>query len=196
MSPFKVIAYATRDDYYEKLAIQLSESCNRFNIPIHLQLIDSLGSWELNTHYKGQFIKSCLETLDDVQHFLYVDVDATFMDYPSLIDTLDCEISYRIENFRWRSNEPLSGTIYIKKTGNTIKLLEDWIKINNEIASNRRDPLTWEQYNLQRAMDINPQLSFVNLPAEYCYVDKHTKSHYPDISPVIYHHQASRITCK
>ena len=196
MGTFLVIAYATKNDYYEELSNNLKNSCISNNIPLHLELIESLGSWENNTHFKASFIKRCIENNKEYTSFVYVDVDAVFRSYPTIFDNMEHDVAFRIENFKWRPNEPLSGTIFFKKSDGVIKLLDDWIEINNQIKAERNNPLTWEQFHLKSALDRNSELSFLNLPPEYCYVDTHSKNLYPLITPIIYHYQASRITCK
>ena len=195
MSPYLVIAYATKNDYYETLSNHLKQSCQNLNIPIHLELIDSLGSWEKNTHYKAQFIKDSIINFDSPA-FVYVDVDAIFKAQPVLFDTLECDLSFRIENFPWRKNEPLSGTIYFKKSPEIIALIDDWIRINNEVPAERRNPLTWEQYNLKKALDLHSDINFFNLHPEYVCITDHTRRLYKGILPVIEHFQASRITTR
>ena len=195
MNQFIVIAYATRGNLYEKLSDDLKKSCKDHNIPFHLELIDSLGSWELNTHWKSRFIKKSMEKLD-YPHFIYVDADATFRSYPFLFDSSTCDISYRIENFPWRRNEPLSGTIFFKKTPKILDMLDKWTELNDKTPAQRMVPTTWEQFNLHKALEEFSLIAFENLPAEYCYVDRHSQRLYPNLIPVIYHGQASRITCK
>lgn len=193
MVNFVVIAYATKNDYYESLSKNLKDSCQAFGIPLHLLMIDSLGSWEKNTHYKADFIKECLVNLE-YERFVYVDVDAIFKSYPSHFDHLDCDISFRLENFPWRKSEPLSGTIFLKKSDAVLSLVDNWISINKETPSERRNPLTWEQYHLKTALDKTPGLKYENLPAEYVFITDHTRRLYPGLVPVIEHFQASRVT--
>lgn len=190
MSPFLVIAYFTPGNQYEALSENLSKSCSEFGIPLHLRPIENLGTWEKNTHYKANFILECLSSFS--QNLVYVDVDAVFRSYPSLFESLDCDIAYRTENFRWRRNEALSGTIFLANNNKTRKLVEKWIEINNVIKANRMDPETWEQKNMQRALDVCTDVSYQNLPPEYTFIFDHSRKLYPEISPVIEHFQASR----
>lgn len=195
MKTFCVIAYATRNDYYEELSQNLAKSCQSYNIPLHLKLIDSLGSWEKNTHHKAEFILECLDTLE-YDNLVYVDVDAIFLSYPDLFDSLDCDVSFRIENFRWRSNEPLSGTVFLRRSEEVKSFVRDWIKTNEQIRAERRNPFTWEQYNMKRALDLHPGLQFHNLPPEYVCITDHTRRLYPGIIPIVEHFQASRKTAR
>jgi hypothetical protein len=190
MSPFLVIAYYTPGNPYPTLSENLKKSCKEFNLPLFLKPIEDLGSWERNTHYKAKFIKECLDRF--LENLVYVDVDAEFKEYPDLFESIECDIAYRTENFRWRANEALSGTIFLKNHDNTRKLIDAWISINESNPAHRNKPDTWEQANLQRAVSMIPEISYKNLPPEYTYIFDHTKAMYPNVKPVIEHYQASR----
>jgi hypothetical protein len=104
--------------------------------------------------------------------------------------------SFRIENFRWRKNEPLSGTVWFRNCPEVHLVVNAWIKINEKNPAERRNPLTWEQYNLKRSVDLHQGIRFHNLPPEYVFITDHTRTLYPGLSPVIEHFQASRKTAK
>jgi hypothetical protein len=190
MSPFLIIAYYTLGNHYQQLSENLKKSCQEFNLPLFLKPIEDLGSWEKNTHYKANFISDCLEGFSE--DLVYVDVDAEFKRYPNLFESLDCDIAYRTENFRWRKNEALSGTIFLGNNDKVRSLVNLWKSINELTPAIRNKPDTWEQANLQRATQQSPEIIYENLPPEYTYIFDHTKSMYPNISPVIKHFQASR----
>lgn len=190
MSPFLVIAYYTLGNPYQQLSENLTKSCKEFNLPHFLKPIEDLGSWEKNTHYKANFISECLERFSE--NLVYVDVDAEFKRYPDLFESLDCDIAYRTENFGWRQNEALSGTIFIRNNDNARSLVNLWKSINEDNEAFRSKPDTWEQANLQRATKQISEITYKNLPPEYTYIFDHTKTMYPHISPVIEHFQASR----
>ena len=185
-----VVAYYTQNNSYPKLSESLKESLKTQNIPHLIKSAQDLGSWEANTHYKAQFIKECLET--QTQNLVYVDVDAIFRSYPTLFETLDCDIAYRTENFRWRSDEALSGTIYFRNTERVKKMVDRWIALNEATPAERMKPETWEQKNMQRAQREFTDLVYYNLPPEYTFITDHTRSMYPGLNPVIEHFQASR----
>ena len=191
MSPqFLTIAYYTEGNKYQQLSENLKISTENLSIPLYIKQIPNLGSWEKNTHYKANFIQECLGKFKE--NLLYVDVDAIFRSYPQLINTLDCDVAYRTENFKWRKNEALSGTIYLNNNGITKEFVNKWIEINEKTPAERHRPETWEQANMQRAIDLIPGLIYYNLPPEYTFVFDHTRKLYPDIQPVIEHFQASR----
>jgi hypothetical protein len=190
MSPFLVIAYYTPGNQYEALSENLKGSCNNLQIPLFLKPIQDLGSWERNTHYKANFIYECLNSY--TQNLVYVDVDAVFRKYPDIFNSLDCDIAYRTENFKWRRNEALSGTIFLNNNEKVKALIKNWISINNAIPAIRKVPSTWEQANMQKAVQANPAIKYYNLPPEYTYIFDHTRRMYPEVEPVIEHFQASR----
>jgi hypothetical protein len=190
MSPFLIVAYFTKGNQYEALSQNLSKSCSDLKIPLYLNPIENLGNWEKNTHFKANFILECLNRFD--QNIVYVDVDAVFRSYPVLFETIDCDIAYRTENFRWRRNEALSGTIFLANNERTKIFVEKWIEINNIIKANRQDPDTWEQRNMQRALEVCSDVKYQNLPPEYTFIFDHSKKLHPKVTPIIEHFQASR----
>ena len=190
MSPFLIIAYYTIGNHYQTLSENLTKSCKEFNLPLFLKPIENLGSWEKNTHYKANFINECLDKFSE--NLVYVDVDAVFRRHPDLFKELDCDIAYRTENFKWRRNEALSGTIFLRNNDRVKALVKNWISINESLPAIRNAPMTWEQANMQKAVQGDKLISYYNLPPEYTYIFDHTKRMYPNIEPVIEHFQASR----
>lgn len=187
---FLTIAYYTENTNYQNLAQNLRQSLENLGIAYYIEPIKDLGSWEKNTHHKAYFIQKVLE--DRNQDILYVDVDAVFKRYPDLIQTLDCDIAYRTENFRWRADEALSGTIFMKNNEKIKRLVNRWIELNEATPAERYKPETWEQKNMQRALREMEDINYFNLPPEYTFIFDHTKRMYPDVDPVIVHYQESR----
>ncbi len=191
MSPqFLVVAYYTPNTNYQTLSENLRQSLERFSLPYHLESVPDLGSWEKNTHYKAIFLRKCLS--EKTQNLLYVDVDAVFKLYPTLIPNLECDIAYRTENFRWRSDEALSGTIFLRNNQRVKDFVDRWIQLNEQTPAQRHLPETWEQKNMQRAQREFKNLSYFNFPPEYTFVFDHTRRMYPTLNPVIEHYQESR----
>jgi hypothetical protein len=188
---FKIIAYCTNDQYYLDLSKKMIASCDSFGLPYHLKIIESLGDWCLNTHFKAKFIKESMNEIDS-EYLLYVDVDAIFRSYPDIINSLECDIAYRTENFRWRSDEALSGTVFFKNNDRVKKLVDRWIQLNEATPAERMKPETWEQKNLQRAVREMNDIVYYNLPPEYTFITDTTRMMYPGLTPIIEHFQASR----
>jgi hypothetical protein len=185
-----ISCYYTINTSYQNLAKTLKSSLDPLNLDYHIEGIEDQGSWEKNTHYKPYFIKKCLD--NNQCDLLYVDADAIFRSYPKLIESLDCDIAYRTENFRWRKDEALSGTIYLRNCNEVKELVNRWIEINESRPAERMKPETWEQKNLQTAQREMKSIRYYNLPPEYTFITDHTRRMYPGLSPVIEHFQNSR----
>jgi len=191
MSPqFLVIGYYTKGTRYEELAQKLKSSLIEFSLPYYLHPMEDLGSWEKNTHYKAYFIRQCLN--DRNQDLLYVDVDAIFKAPPVLIKDLTCDIAYRTENFKWRRDEALSGTLFLRNNEKVRKFVDRWIQLNEAVPAERMKPETWEQKNMQTAHREFPDLAYFNLPPEYTFIFDHTRKMFPRLNPIIEHFQESR----
>jgi hypothetical protein len=190
---FKVIGYYTKATRYEELSWRLLNSCDAFAIPHYIEAIEDLGSWEKNTHHKSQFVKECLEKFPG-EDLLYVDVDAVFNSYPVLIPQLpeDVHIAYRTENFPWRKDEPLSGTIFFRNTPKTLQVVEKWQELNQKTPAVRNRPETWEQQNLKRALEACDDVIYYNLPPEYTFITDHTRRLFPGLQAIVEHYQESR----
>ena len=144
MSPqFLVIAYYTENTSYEALAGNLKRSLQNFSLAHYIEPIKDLGSWEKNTHHKAYFIKEILESRN--QDVLYVDVDAQFKSYPDLIPNLDCDIAYRTQDFKWRADEALSGTLFLKNNDRVRSFVDRWIELNEATPAERMKPETCDR---------------------------------------------------
>jgi hypothetical protein len=190
---FKVIGYYTRGTRYESLSWRLINSCDAFGLPHYIEGVEDLGSWEKNTHYKAQFVRECLSQFPG-EPLLYVDVDAVFQKMPVAISLIpeEVDIAYRTENFPWRKDEPLSGTIFFRNTSKTQEVVAKWEELNNKTPAVRNKPETWEQQNLKRALEAVKDANYYNLPPEYTFITDHTRRLFPGLLPVIEHFQASR----
>jgi len=124
---------------------------------------------------------------------LYVDCDAVVHSMPNLFKNYNCDIAVRWQDFRWRKNECLSGTIYMENNERTKRICELWRDINvNEGNSSSR----MEQWNLDAVITKmkleDPKFTVKNLPAEYTFIFDSMKAMYPNAIPVVEHFQASR----
>jgi hypothetical protein len=176
---FITISYCTKGAY-EALSLRLKESLEKLNIEHELKVIDTLGSWQKNCMYKAIFIKEMISKYS--KPILFVDADAIFYRYPSLIETLD--VDFAVHYFKDR--QLASGTLYFNNSSPALDLLEAWISYNNE------HPNEWDQSNLQNVVETlgwKYKLKMSYLPPEYCKIFDLTK----DVqNPIIEHYQASR----
>ena len=154
--------------------------------------VKSLGNWQANTRFKAGFMLDML--IKHPNHrLLYIDVDAVVHSIPDLFKNYTCDIAVRWQDFRWRQNECLSGTIYMENNERTKRICELWrdINVNEGNESNRM-----EQWNLDTVINKmkveDPNFTYKNLPPEYTMIFDSMRGMYPNITPVIEHFQASR----
>ena len=187
-----VVGYYTVNTPYEAEAQNLLESLNRLGINHDISGVQSLGNWQANTRFKAGFMLDML--IKHPNHrLLYVDVDAVVHSIPDLFKNYTCDIAVRWQDFRWRQNECLSGTIYMENNERTKRICELWrdINVNEGNESNRM-----EQWNLDTVINKmkveDPNFTYKNLPPEYTMIFDSMRGMYPNITPVIEHFQASR----
>jgi len=184
MNKFIVVSYYTKGTPYQKEAAKLERSLMKHGVPYHIAAVPNRGSWQKNTHFKAIFIRNMLKEFIGI-NIVFTDADSIFHTYPKLFEDLDCDISVHFRNWKYQQNELLSGTIYLANNIKVCLLIADWIRIN------RKEPLNWEQRNLQRAVIRRKHiLSLSYLPMEYCCIFDDEKRKF--CKPVIEHFQASR----
>jgi len=190
INTFIVVGYYTLNTLYEDQATKFIASLKKYDIPHHVEAIESLGCWYSNTGYKPTFLKKMLEKFPDT-NIVYVDCDAEFFAYPVLFENLNCNVGVHyfdrsLHNKRFsKSNkiinkyEVLSGTIFLQNNKKVYDLIKRW-----EHRCQVR-PYVWDQKSLADVL----QGEFYNLPAEYCAIFD-MMDHIEN--PVIVHYQASR----
>jgi len=193
-----IISYYTKNTPYKKvLEENLLSSLKHFKtIPYEIEEIENKGSWQLNTHFKAEFLKEKL-----IQHkkpIVFLDVDAQIKKYPYLFDKLenyDIGLHFLDWSKHWK-NEPsnrkdaLSGTLFLNYNKKVFQFLDLWIEKN-------KTNIQWEQKNMQEVLtNFKNELKIYELPYSYATIILHDNSlpvHM--INPndiVILHTQASR----
>ena len=185
------VAYYTINTPYEKEAAKLIKSLNKLNLKHDVVGVPNLGNWQANTRFKAKFM---LDMLDKHigSKLVYVDSDAIIHKRPELFSNYDCDISVRWQDFRWRKNECLSGTIYMDNNEKTRELCRRWLQINDSEGPNAK---TFEQWNLGTVineMEKEGKITTKNLPHEYTFIFDSMRQIYPNAVAVIEHFQASR----
>lgn len=183
-----ICAFYSKNTLYEELSKKLIESLKQFNLSYDVVGIFDKGDWYSNMQYKASFLKDMLKK--HPQHsIVYVDVDAIVCRYPTFFDKLDKESDVNIAvhvldhtKFRRKHCAPemLSGTIFLKNTVETNKIVDEWIQ---ECATNSK---LWDQRALAIVLKRH---KYYLLPAEYCMIFDYMSS---IKNPVIKHFQASR----
>jgi len=189
--PYLVVSYYTLNTPYEQEALKLKKSLERLNIPHDIVGVRNLGNWQANTRFKAKFMQDML-----IKHkgksVVWVDSDAVIHSYPKLFDSYNCDVAVRWQDFRWRKNECLSGTIYLANNPRTLELCKRWEGINIAEGPGAK---TFEQWNLGKVIEEmrnEGKIKDENLPPEYTMIFDSMRAMYPNITPIIEHFQASR----
>lgn len=185
-----VVGFYTRSTPYEALAKRMKRSAALYGLQVHLECVDSQGSWEKNVRLKPTAILKALRAYERV---VYTDADHVFRRYPEYFDDLDCDFAYPVldwdQNERRKSGkEILSGTLYFRRTEGTIALLEEW-EAECEAAEGR-DAV--DGVILQERLILPGRLDELGIkaevmPIEYCHIGKFSAG-----DPVIEAGQVSR----
>ena len=190
-----VVGFYTKGTLYETEAQKTIQSCDRWKLNYDIVGVEDFGGWQANTRYKAKFMREMLDKHPD-KSLLYVDCDSIIQRRPSLFTKdYSADIAVRYQDFRWRKNECLSGTIYMENNERTRELCDVWYKTNVDDPDQVKNI---EQWNLAKIIkSMKPQgLRVKNLPPEYTFIFDHMKRIYPQAQPVIEHFQASRKTRK
>jgi hypothetical protein len=189
-----IVAFATEKSPYEQSMKELLiPSLEKLNIPYHIEVIESQGSWLKNVAQKPRIILNALEKYP-VKNIVSVDVDAEILSYPSLFNNIPKEYDFACHILSWKewykheidNKEVLSGTVFMRNCDKMKELATKWY----ELATNSFE---WEQKCLDKALkELN--IPIYHLPIEYCYIKTlpDGKEPYIKINPVILHHQHSR----
>ena len=187
-----VVGYYTLDTPYEEEAKNLLASLNKLGLNHDILGVKTLGNWQANTRFKAGFMLDMLIKWPN-HRLLYVDCDAVVHSPPNLFKNYKCDIAVRWQDFRWRKNECLSGTIYMENNERTKRICELWRDVNIKEGN---QSTRMEQWNLDTVIDKmkaeDPNFSYKNLPPEYTMIFDSMRGMYPNIVPVIEHFQASR----
>lgn len=186
-----IVGYYTVNTPYEKEAEGLINSCKKLNLKFDIPGVSTLGNWQSNTRFKAKFMLDMLQKYPG-QKLLYVDCDAVIHSYPVLFNNYDFDVGIRYQDFSWRKNECLSGTILLRSNEKTIRLCKRWIEINESEGPSAK---TLEQWNLDKAIQEGVSsygLTLNNIPPEYTFIFDSMRRMYPGLNPIIEHFQASR----
>lgn len=170
-------------DVYEEEAKGLIETLKQFDLPHKVERKESLGSWDLNTKLKANFVQETLNEQDDA--VVWLDADARVKQNPVLFNEIQEDFACHIR----RGVELLSGTLYFANNDRCKDLVTEWIKINNQRKK------AFDQQNLHSIIKrYLPQklITLKELPPTYCLFDLIIKFEKVMEAPVIWHRQASR----
>jgi hypothetical protein len=192
------IGYCTPGPY-EALADTLRANLDSFGIAHEIRKVPGRGNWQANTSMKGEVVRKFIADYPD-RPMVYLDVDASVLSEPTLLNALadtDCDISAAV----FGSCELLSGTVYFGPSQRTVDLVDLWIALCKQypemippglMGQYPNGDFAWDQRLLALALSRMPGIKFVQLPPAYTYIHDLSKMQYPDVTPIIMHHAASR----
>ena len=196
MSNFIVCVYATKDTPYEMIALtQVIPSLVALQIHYCYYSVPNLGSWKKNTSYKATFAMDRLKEYPD-KNIVLLDADCKVNNYPELFNAIPEQYNVAAHLLDWATwyqngttnKEFLTGTLYLKNSDRTKKLVQQWI---DDCA---KDVNSWEQKVLANVLVRNKEQIYA-LPLSYCYIASLPDGREPNVkidNPTIVHFQKSR----
>lgn len=165
---------------YAAEAERLERSLQKLRLDYRIDVLPSRGSWEKNILITPEYIRGVLDRTDE--DVLYVDADAEFHRVPVFDKRYDLAVHY-LEH-RGGRRELLDGTLWLANNAITRSLVDQWCA---EVREGE-----WEQVTLQRILEERDDIRVNELSPAYCYIFDTSRRLYPDVQPIIEHHQASR----
>ena len=193
---FVITSYYTFDTPYAEVCHEyLMPSVNRLGLNVDIRAVASMGSWQNNTSYKPEFMRSMMD--HHKEDIVFVDSDAEVLVYPNLFNEIPEEYNIAVhvldksawygKNYAQGRFELLSGTLWMRNCDESRRVLDAW---QEECKATNM----WEQKVLQKVLEqmcIKPY----QLPISYCYIKTLPGNRQPRIkidNPVIAHNQVSR----
>ena len=196
---FIVCSFYTSGEYYEGVFLdKLFPSLKKYDLPYHVEEIESLGAWQLNSGLKSLFVEKMLIAYPTID-VVWVDVDGEFVQYPKLFEHIPGEYDLAVgytdmdkwyDTTRYNGKRQLnSATCMFRAKKKTVDVVHDWRARTLVNATG-----IWEQEHLQVAIDRYNGISTFELPMEYHYIATLPDGSPPKIKvdPVILQHQAGR----
>ncbi|MET3647678.1 hypothetical protein ABIC60_002306 [Phyllobacterium ifriqiyense] len=160
-----VVAFYTRDSFYEREAQRMSASAIRLGLSVAMTAVDSAGSWVRNASMKAEFLFN--ERRARRGPLLYVDVDAVFHrdPWPALEEYMgDVAVHYDP-----RVKKLIAATILINDTPAALILMEMW-KDRCNANPDIWDQVVLEQIIAEDAAADAPQFDVRHIPVAFCWI--------------------------
>lgn len=174
---------------------KLFESCRRFSIPHKIQDVQAFDSWQDGVAFKPAWIYEQLCEIPEGSGLLWTDADSEFVRKPDFsvfnaIDIACCQ-------FQWSKNhtvEFLTGTFFARHIPRVLDFVKRWMLATPTWRKTCLD--TPEQNSLRETYELQKNhpnaLRYLNLPKEWVWITPEFDTMYPNMAPLIRHHQASR----
>jgi hypothetical protein len=189
-----IISFYTQNTPYEIEVQNLIDSCRRFDLPHHIEGVESLGSWEMNCAFKPYFILKQLQ--ERKRPVLWVDADGVFVQRPAAQEVFSADFAVRIHPDLPvdHPSKVVSSTVYVNDTEEGRRLVLLWAEeCRKQLADPERSQVFWDQIALRNALFSSPHGAvFHPMPLAYAKIFDHPGDLETVLEPVIEHYQASR----
>lgn len=196
MNEFIVTSYFTVGTEYAMVCHKyLMPTVRKLQLHVDIRGVGNRGSWEKNTAYKPEFLRTMMAL--HKENIVFVDADAEIQYYPGLFLNIPeefCVAAHFLDKNAWYGAsyakdryELLTGTLWFRNCEKSKEILEEWDRTCQQTR-------IWEQKVLQSVLDRFGVQCF-NLPLEYCYIKTLPGGRAPLVkveNPVIVHNQVSR----
>jgi hypothetical protein len=182
-SSMHIVAYYTPD--YASDARHLQASCRNVVLDAKIFLLPDAGSWLKNVHLRPKFLAEKLHEIPAGDILVSLDVDCVVHRDFSGDAAFSAEFDVACHFLR---GKPLPGTLLLRNTGATMRLLQSWHAINQD------SPQYPDRTNFHSAIQSMLNLRVQNLPPSLCWIVGISRGCYPvpPRGPAIEHLQASR----
>ena len=165
----KIISFYTDDWEYPRHAKRLRAECGSLGIDNYIVELPSTGSYLKNTCLKPRFILDCLMKFKEP--VLWIDVDASILDYPHLAGILEVDFAARMMA-EDRARTWHVGTMWFNYTQAMVIFLESWIENTGKLSDESALEKTWS--------DNGWMLTTHSLPPEYFYIIRYRHHMIPE----------------
>lgn len=107
--------------FYKECAISLESEIKNLDGRIHVECLNSMGSYEKNCLRKPQFILDCLEKFNEP--IIWIDADSKVNSLPIEMDSITEDVGCVVKSCK----TPESALIFFNNTTNSKEFLKRWI---------------------------------------------------------------------
>lgn len=191
------VTFYTKNTVYEDIFhSHLKVGLEKWNLPYKVYVIESESNWFRNAIQKPIIIQRALDECDT--NLIWIDVDATINEYPSLLFNIPEKFDIGLNWLDWHSHygrsrdigkkEMLDGTVYWKNSEKMELFVEEW---KQKSTNQQRD----HQKTLAHMIEENKDINVFELPRTYSYIHCKPNGQLPLVpleKPIITHWQKSR----
>lgn len=170
-----VVGFYT-DARYRRYAERMARSAEGFGLATKLYEKPDTGSWQRNVHHKPAVIFRALVEHQG-QDVLYVDADALFRSFPSVVRECPKDMAVTFDEFR-----PVSGTVFVRNRPGGWEIVQAWLAESLRVQDQHDDVV-----NLAAVVERLGKTRVWHLPQTYYWIARSMRPRFPTAVPVIEH---------